>query len=684
MGRKHDINMQSVALLGRHRRIAEQEGRVTDHYDIPPGNLGVLMQTGGLLYSKGKHRKSEQWRVVKEAVGSNVDGAQWRDDIAAMQACDHPHISKLFECYHFCDKRGEHRSQVLEFCLGKTLKHFCNTNVPEVTAALMTRQIVSAIGHLHSHGFCHLELGLESFMLTKHLPRAPLLQDICLKLMDVGQALAIGGRPRKGLTKCGRDDTAAPELTVAALKANSISGDDCDMYAVGIISFFLLSGAWPIVNSGGVIAATTKSEKAWCSVSYKGTSFVKSCLCLDPKKRPPAAELLEGNAWMAMAHAAYTTSLAEEDEFFSKSKKSSICAAPVMTADAIVQAFKDMANMDHLQRAVITAAVHRLPEERTAHLRRIFHKLDANGNGTLSVEELVQGLGEAVGRIGADEEITRVLEQIDTDGNRSIDYTEFLAATFACKKGAFRDEICEAAFSLFDGDGSGKLSLLELTEFIGLDINDDTLSNASTTASLLDKYDTDGDGTIDVEEFKRLLKGDAPAARSAGSRTVSKVKSLPTRSSDKKGDAVGKTKSCPAPPMQAVSSMTNNVEPEYSFESGSPNALTSGVGRGSWSSEASIASRGRDIVSRIGGRASRMLRSMSGASNGSGTSAAGKLRLSVVEKGARVKQKAKDMLTGKAQKKKEAKRKSADPRDVEGPPVQKVPSKQKKKEKNNF
>lgn len=70
------------------------------------------------------------------------------------------------------------------------------------------------------------------------------------------------------------------------------------------------------------------------------------------------------------------------------------------------------------QVALMAIAVQTDPNEIT-ELKKIFQELDRDGNGSISLDELHQGLGE---RENA-EELLRILQAADTDGNGTINYT---------------------------------------------------------------------------------------------------------------------------------------------------------------------------------------------------------------------------------------------------------------------
>jgi calcium-dependent protein kinase len=60
-------------------------------------------------------------------------------------------------------------------------------------------------------------------------------------------------------------------------------------------------------------------------------------------------------------------------------------------------------------------------------LKEIFLAIDKNGDGSLSFEEIEEGLKRL--KIPEWEQLLENLKAADTDGNGTVDYTEFIAAT---------------------------------------------------------------------------------------------------------------------------------------------------------------------------------------------------------------------------------------------------------------
>lgn len=87
---------------------------------------------------------------------------------------------------------------------------------------------------------------------------------------------------------------------------------------------------------------------------------------------------------------------------------------------------------------------------------------------------------------------------VETDGSNEIEYTEWLVAALAGEH-LWSDEAIHAAFRVFDVDNSGKISSEELARI--------TLQSASEMASLMPRFDLDGDGELSFDEFRALVLG---------------------------------------------------------------------------------------------------------------------------------------------------------------------------------
>jgi len=439
-----------------------------------------------MLY-RAKHRKTGQWRAVKIATQSAIDLKRWNAELEVLRRCEHQHLCNLRE--HFTG--GGQLCQVLELCWGKTLQAFSVDEgcLPEVHCSFLFRQILAAVGHLHDNGYCHLELRPTSFMFTKS--RLVSLSEAVLKLVHVGRAERIGSAPSKtqAPSKNIRSRSGslhqAPELVEALARSTLVTSDLCDIWALGCIAFQILCGALPVVNaSGNIKASEAHSERAWNAASTQARSFMCQCLELEPTQRPRVVQL-QANPWVVQRKGSAT-----ED-----GSRQSIRKSSSTTSDVVVKAFLGMAEMSAFELAVLTLAIHNLPEERTSQLHSIFQRSDRDGDGRLAAAELVHALEEAVGQLKSPSELPGMLYPIA--GARTLDYHEYVAVIYWSSP-ELQEEVCEAVGNVLDWDEQGTVTLSELQEAFGFD-------GKAKVLSLMGDGTTEK-GSFQLSQLKRLLQ----------------------------------------------------------------------------------------------------------------------------------------------------------------------------------
>ena len=163
-----------------------------------------------------------------------------------------------------------------------------------------------------------------------------------------------------------------------------------------------------------------------------------------------------------------------------------------------IQSMRKFKDHNKLQKAVITFIASRLQDKEVEKLKNIFQSLDANNDGTLTLEEMKDGI-ESLNDPKVEKEIETLFNSLDTDKSGKIDYTEFLAACLD-QKNYLRTERLTEAFQMLDLDGSGKISKQELRDALKFDKVDDAVFE-----KYIEQYDTNKDGEIDYNEFLNLM-----------------------------------------------------------------------------------------------------------------------------------------------------------------------------------
>ncbi|XP_073047603.1 calmodulin-like isoform X2 [Primulina eburnea] len=142
-----------------------------------------------------------------------------------------------------------------------------------------------------------------------------------------------------------------------------------------------------------------------------------------------------------------------------------------------------------------------IPQELVAELHEAFKFFDADGNGSITVEEL----GSVLNRLCQNptvEELQDMIREVDSDGNGTIEFPEFVKHMTEKMNETDADHMREA-FELFDEDQNGYISADELQQvmirFGEAFITDEDIDQ------LIKQADLDGDGQINYEEFVKMM-----------------------------------------------------------------------------------------------------------------------------------------------------------------------------------
>lgn len=393
-----------------------------------------------------------------------------RGEIDIMKQLDHPNLLMLYEVME--DPRFLYL--VLELCSGGSLEdHMRHGPLPEPVAAICMQQIVRATYYLHKHWICHRDLKADNCLIGCAGP----LKQATLKVADFG--LSCRFEAGKMLTSAvGTPTHMAPEVLAKKYK------ESCDMWSCGVIAHVLLCGTLPFVAStrahlDGMISrgVVNFDTYEWVQVSPGAADFVAMLLRKSPKSRGLPSQAL-GHDWIV-----------------SNMPKCAKARLPASVLDNL----RKFHTYNRLKRAAMHVIASMLPETDTREARKAFNVLDSDGDGQFTIQELKDSLRknrfEKVGSGTID--VNKTWPEDEQDG---FAYTEFLAATFNYQK-ALRDGLCRAAFSSFDKNHDGSISISELAT--GKMLGHLALDEVSST---LEALDVDGNANIDYEEFMQMMQ----------------------------------------------------------------------------------------------------------------------------------------------------------------------------------
>ncbi|KAM6177309.1 calmodulin-like protein 3 [Erethizon dorsatum] len=142
-----------------------------------------------------------------------------------------------------------------------------------------------------------------------------------------------------------------------------------------------------------------------------------------------------------------------------------------------------------------------LTEEQIAEFKEAFSLFDKDGDGCITTQELGTVM-RSLGQNPTEAELQGMVNEIDRDGNGTVDFPEFLGMMARKMKDTDSEEEIREAFRVFDKDDNGYVSAAELRHVmtrLGEKLSDEEVEEMIRTA------DTDGDGQVNYEEFVRML-----------------------------------------------------------------------------------------------------------------------------------------------------------------------------------
>ncbi|KAF6778287.1 hypothetical protein AHF37_02363 [Paragonimus kellicotti] len=227
-----------------------------------------------------------------------ADAFRVRSEIEALKQLNHKYIYKLYQVvetqYYFY--------LVVEYLPGGELFDYIlqKEHLSEVEARVIFRQIVSAIGYIHSKNYAHRDLKPENILLDN---------DQNVRIIDFG--LCAKNTVNTMLnTFCGSFAYAAPEV----LANKEYCGSAADMWSLGVILYALLCGCLPFDPTKPEELSKKIGKGHFTvpdSLSKSSRHLLSHLMCVDPKKRIKIDELRR-HPWIVEGFMGHPVDLNEE------------------------------------------------------------------------------------------------------------------------------------------------------------------------------------------------------------------------------------------------------------------------------------------------------------------------------------------------------------------------------------
>jgi calcium-dependent protein kinase len=457
--------------------VDKTEKNVADFYNlkgkIGEGSYGKVRAgevkaTGALraLKTISKNRLKDQMGILKT-------------EIDITKTVDHPNLIKLYEIFE-----DEHTiCLVLELCTGGHLAKRVDEalGLKDKDAAICMQQVLRGVYYMHKNGIMHRDLKPANVLFAN----TGSIEKNTLKVSDFG--LSMNFKP--GVMYANRAGTTkfmAPEVIDGKYDYR------CDLWSCGVILFFVLCGSVPFYGKGDEqIFRRIKRGKVvfddvqWEDRSRDAKKLISALLC-------PVKERC-------------TIKVALEASFFTKH----LPAKPNMTIPQnTLENLRNYRTLNKFKRSALSVVASLLPEEKIKGSKDIFLHCDMDGDGTMSLGEFRDRLIEVwkteksiFKGLSVEEVLATVfVSKAGDDVLQDFTYTEFLAATFDRRYGV-GDAILKAAFTCFDKNSDGSISMAELTagRLLGhLSIEE--------LAQIFSELDLNGDGSLDLDEFTMMMR----------------------------------------------------------------------------------------------------------------------------------------------------------------------------------
>jgi len=386
-------------------------------------------------------------------VESEQNRQQLREEIAIMCQLDHPNIVRLEEVY-------ESHSEIYlvqELCVGGELFDRLDEqpeyHYTESECAGLVKQMICSLRYIHSKGIIHRDLKLENFLFsTKDT-------DSELKMIDFGLSKHFSYVGEVHHQPVGTPYTVSPEVIRGSYD------ERCDVWAIGVITYLLLSGEPPFGGCGGPESLMQVRsnilegdfqflpEDVWSNVSKQAKEFIHMCLVTDPSQRP-TARVCQEDDWLL--------------KWTYKNRNDDNNNLNPNVVKALVN-FKEYSDMRKLLCEVLSFTL--LPEQITG-LRKEFEKLDTDGSGEISLhglkEVMLQNAG--TGSLGAltETEVEDIFDAMRVSKTETrIHWHEFIAAGLSqCQ---VDERNLKLAFERLDHDHKGYVTFDDVMNLMGRD-----------------------------------------------------------------------------------------------------------------------------------------------------------------------------------------------------------------------
>ena len=292
-----DLAYQVQALLPTDSKMSEILLATDRQGQTVVFKIACVQQRGRAEINRRAIHNSVVWlQQMREHPGiAQLQLIYYQDQIAASRVAAPTFVAAL------PDWPGAPDFLITEYLAGGTLADFIGKRPLAVDLALMlTYDLAQTLAYLHAHGCVHRDLKPENILFRTPPPPNPSPGDLQPVLIDFGIAARVG----EAKLISGSRLWMAPELQEAYEKEPLPVDPTWDLYALGLICCYMLSGMRPrrrqytyqdCIDYRDSVFALLHGEAAQADADWQALiSDLQQCLTCtlarDPQQRPTAAE----------------------------------------------------------------------------------------------------------------------------------------------------------------------------------------------------------------------------------------------------------------------------------------------------------------------------------------------------------------------------------------------------------
>jgi calcium-dependent protein kinase len=442
----------------------------------PKGKIKIIPKSVSLMYSFGKFLGQGYFGVVHEACRKNNSEVKVaiktikkdkkpdnHEELDNLKKLDHPYIVKLLEAFE--DDEALHL--VMECCSDGDLFEKVNSNkrLTESQSKALIKKILLAVNYLHMNSIVHRDLKPENF----------LFQGSEIKMIDFGYSTKftkhfnIDNTETFLHTLVGTAQYLAPEVLRGKYDQK------CDLWSVGVILYFMLSGTLPFTGSNNkecfkkiLKGEFTFTEQPWADVSGRCRKFICQLLKTNPKKRLSAKQALK-HKWLS------------ED-------------MAVNISYSFIFSIKNIYYQCEFKKYVGLVLVKYLCTEEIKEITSTFLSINESNSGVICVSELEKALK----KLDPNQETKDIYKLFTEEGK--ITYSNFVAAAIFTRP--VSESILFRGFKLLSSKKSNVItasSLYKALKFIGKPVSKPKVRR------MISEIDPQEQSRINYKEFKIIF-----------------------------------------------------------------------------------------------------------------------------------------------------------------------------------